>query len=242
MSLIELKDIHKSFYGVEVLHGVNFVLQSGSVHALMGENGAGKSTLMKVIAGVHTADSGKVFLDNKEIEISSPAKARELGIAMIHQELSSELEMSVAENIYLGREPGRFGMVDYRQLYHQTDELLKKGKEFTALFAMSDRMAVGACKAILDHGGKIPDEYSVVGFDGMDVAQYYNPSITTIQQPVEEMAEATIRMLLDLIRKKHKSRHLVFEGQLIEGQSVRNIRENEGGANYESKWNTASSQ
>lgn len=125
MSLIELKDIHKSFYGVEVLHGVNFVLQSGSVHALMGENGAGKSTLMKVIAGVHTADSGKVFLDNKEVEISSPAKARELGIAMIHQELSSELEMSVAENIYLGREPGRFGMVDYRQLYHQTDELLK---------------------------------------------------------------------------------------------------------------------
>ena len=126
--------------------------------------------------------------------------------------------------------------------YEMTDELLKKGKEFTALFAMSDRMAVGACKAILDHGGKIPDEYSVVGFDGMDVAQYYNPSITTIQQPVEEMAEATIRMLLDLIRKKHKSRHLVFEGQLIEGQSVRNIRENEGGANYESKWNTASSQ
>ena len=125
MSLIELKDIHKSFYGVEVLHGVNFVLQSGSVHALMGENGAGKSTLMKVIAGVHTADSGKVFLDNKEVEISSPAQARELGIAMIHQELSSELEMSVAENIYLGREPGRFGMVDYRQLYHQTDELLK---------------------------------------------------------------------------------------------------------------------
>lgn len=126
MSLIELKDIHKSFYGVEVLHGVNFVLQSGSVHALMGENGAGKSTLMKVIAGVHTADSGKVLLDGKEVEILSPAKARELGIAMIHQELSSEPEMSVAENIYLGREPGRFGMVDYRQLYRQTDELLKK--------------------------------------------------------------------------------------------------------------------
>ena len=125
MSLIELKDIHKSFYGVEVLHGVNFVLKSGTVHALMGENGAGKSTLMKVIAGVHSADSGKVLMNDKEVDIPSPAKARELGIAMIHQELSSELEMSVAENIYLGREPGRFGMVDYHQLYKQTGELLE---------------------------------------------------------------------------------------------------------------------
>lgn len=126
MSLIELKDIHKSFYGVEVLHGVNFVLRSGTVHALMGENGAGKSTLMKVIAGVHDADSGQILLDGKEVTIPSPARARELGIAMIHQELATEPEMSVAENIYLGREPGRFGMVDYHQLYRQTGELLNK--------------------------------------------------------------------------------------------------------------------
>ena len=101
-------------------------MQAGTVHALMGENGAGKSTLMKVIAGVHSADSGRILLDGKEVNISSPAMARELGIAMIHQELSSELEMSVAENIYLGREPGRFGLVDYQQLYRQTGELLEK--------------------------------------------------------------------------------------------------------------------
>lgn len=107
--------------------------------------------------------------------------------------------------------------------YQMTDELLKNGKEFTAVFAMADRMAVGACKAILDHGSRIPEQYSVAGFDGLDVAQFYNPSITTIRQPVEEMAEATIRMLLDVIRKKGKNRHLVFEGQLIEGQSVKNI-------------------
>ena len=107
--------------------------------------------------------------------------------------------------------------------YEMTERLLNRKADFTALFALSDRMAVGACKAILDYGGKIPDQYSVVGFDGMDVAQFYNPSITTIRQPVEEMAEATIRMLLDAIRKKNKSRHMVFEGQLIEGQSVRNI-------------------
>ena len=86
MSLIELRDIHKSFYGVEVLHGVNLVLQPGTVHALMGENGAGKSTLMKVIAGVHAADSGKVFMDDREVEITSPAKARELGIPIISED------------------------------------------------------------------------------------------------------------------------------------------------------------
>ena len=121
--------------------------------------------------------------------------------------------------------PGNLAAYSMEAGYEMTDQLLKKGKAFTALFAMSDSMAVGACKAILDHGCSIPDQYSVVGFDGMDVAQYYNPSITTIRQPVEEMAEAMIRMLLELIRKKNKSRHLVFEGQLIEGQSVRNITE-----------------
>lgn len=126
MSLIEMRDIRKSFYGVEVLHGVNLVLQPGTVHALMGENGAGKSTLMKVIAGVHSADSGVVLMDDKEVNIDSPSKAREMGIAMIHQELSSLLEMSIAENMYLGREPGNFGFVDYGKMYNDTREILGK--------------------------------------------------------------------------------------------------------------------
>ncbi len=126
MSLVELKGIRKSFYGVEVLHGVDFSLRAGTVHALMGENGAGKSTLMKVIAGVHKCDSGSIRIDGKEVEIESPAKAQELGVAMIHQELSPVLEMSVAENIYLGREPSHLGFVDYAQLYRQTGELLEE--------------------------------------------------------------------------------------------------------------------
>jgi ABC-type sugar transport system ATPase subunit len=109
-----------------ILHGVNLVLQPGTVHALMGENGAGKSTLMKVIAGVHSADSGVVLLDDKEVQIESPLKARELGIAMIHQELSSLLEMSIAENMYLSREPGKFGFVDYDKMYKDTREVLSR--------------------------------------------------------------------------------------------------------------------
>lgn len=124
MSLVELKGIRKSFYGVEVLHGVDFCLRPGTVHALMGENGAGKSTLMKVIAGVHKCDSGIITIDGQQVTIDSPSDAQALGVAMIHQELSPVREMSIAENIYLGREPGRFGFVDYRQLYKQTQELL----------------------------------------------------------------------------------------------------------------------
>ena len=99
MKLIEMKAIHKSFYGNEVLHGVDFSLEAGTVHALMGENGAGKSTLMKVLAGVHSDTSGKVLMNGIERNIENPTVARELGMAMIHQELSTEAEMSVAENI-----------------------------------------------------------------------------------------------------------------------------------------------
>ena len=80
VNLAELKGIHKSFYGVEVLHGVDLYLKPGSVHALMGENGAGKSTLMKVLAGVHKCDAGEVVINGKKVEIDSPAKAQELGM------------------------------------------------------------------------------------------------------------------------------------------------------------------
>lgn len=124
MSLVELSGIRKSYYGVEVLHSVDFSLKEGTVHALMGENGAGKSTLVKVIAGVHKSDSGTIKINGETVEIDSPSKAQDLGVAMIHQELSAVSEMSVAENIFLGREPKRLGFLDYNQLYKKTRELL----------------------------------------------------------------------------------------------------------------------
>ena len=123
--LLEMKGIQKSFYGNQVLHAVDFSLEKGSVHALMGENGAGKSTLMNILVGIHKRDGGTVKIEGKEVEIDSPAVAQKMGIAMIHQELSSVVEMSVAENIYLGREPVRHGFIDYRQMYKQTGELLE---------------------------------------------------------------------------------------------------------------------
>jgi inositol transport system ATP-binding protein len=124
LNLLEMRKIEKSFHTVRVLHGVDFMLRPGTVHALMGENGAGKSTLMKVLAGIHKRDAGTIVIKDKDVEISSPKHAQLLGIAMIHQELSPVPEMTVAENIYLGREPEKGIFLDYPLLYKQTEELL----------------------------------------------------------------------------------------------------------------------
>lgn len=107
--------------------------------------------------------------------------------------------------------------------YTVAKELLESGEDFTAIYAICDSIAIGACKAIFDSGKKIPDDYSVAGFDGLDIANYYNPSITTIRQPVEEMAEATIKILFDVIRKKTSAQHKTFQAELVIGQSTKSI-------------------
>ena len=111
--LLSVQHVSKSFPGVKALQDVQFELQAGEVHALMGENGAGKSTLMKILAGVYTKDAGEVLLDGKRVEIESPAHAQALAIGIIHQELFLMPHLSAAQNIFLGREPkirfGRFG-------------------------------------------------------------------------------------------------------------------------------------
>lgn len=123
--LLEMRGIRKSFYGNEVLHSVDLTLEAGTVLALMGENGAGKSTMMNILVGIHKRDGGTIKIDGQEVNIESPHDAQKLGIAMIHQELSSVVEMSVAENIYLGREPVKNGFIDYRKMYKDTEDLLK---------------------------------------------------------------------------------------------------------------------
>lgn len=124
MSLLEMTGIEKSFHTVQVLFGVDFILKAGSVHALMGENGAGKSTLMKILAGIHRKDRGSIKINGEAVELHSPKQSQEYKIAMIHQELSPVPEMTVAENIYLGREPKKGLFLDYKQMYRNTEELL----------------------------------------------------------------------------------------------------------------------
>lgn len=112
-----------------------------------------------------------------------------------------------------------------RNGYAVTKDLLESKVEFTAIYTMSDSMAIGACKAILETGKKIPEDYSVAGFDGMDISYFYNPSITTIKQPVEEMAQETIRILFDIIHKKKTQERIIFPAELIVGESTKKIKE-----------------
>jgi LacI family transcriptional regulator len=108
--------------------------------------------------------------------------------------------------------------------YAVTRELLESGRHFTALVAISDSTAIGACKAILEAGRRIPEDYSVAGFDGIDMATYYHPSLTTICQPKEEMARAAIKMLLDLIEGRPvKQNQQIFEAQLQIGESTKQV-------------------
>jgi D-xylose transport system ATP-binding protein len=124
--LLEMRNITESFPGVRALDGVSFDLHKGEFHALVGENGAGKSTLMKVLGGVypHPQYGGEIFLDGQPRRFSSVREAEAAGIAVIYQELSLVKEMSIGENIFLGREPRRFGIIQWENLYSRARKLL----------------------------------------------------------------------------------------------------------------------
>lgn len=116
--------IRKQFFGVEVLHGVSLEVHAGTVHGLVGENGAGKSTLMKIIAGVHRRDGGEMRIDNRVVDFSHPVEAGRAGVATVFQEFNLLPDRSVAQNVYLGREPRRRGLVDVKTMRTKTQALL----------------------------------------------------------------------------------------------------------------------
>lgn len=121
--VLKLEGIYKSFPGVQAVNDVSLDIFGGQILALVGENGAGKSTLMNIINGVVALDSGTIFLDGKPVQINSPRRALELGITMIHQELALIPELTVGQNIFLGREPRRTGgWMDWGQIYRQAQQ------------------------------------------------------------------------------------------------------------------------
>lgn len=122
--LLEMKGISKSFPGVKALQNVGLQLKAGEVHALLGENGAGKSTLIKVLGGIYHPEEGEIFIEGKQMNIDSVAAAREAGVSIVHQELVLVPYMTVAENIFLGREPGNKINVNRKQMSEEAQKLL----------------------------------------------------------------------------------------------------------------------
>ncbi len=122
---LKMKDIAKSFAGVHALKGVNLNVKKGEIHALLGENGAGKSTLMKILSGAYQKDSGEIHVDGKRVKIHTPRDAKELGIAVIYQELVLAPDLTVAENVFIDHLSGGRGYINWKKLRADTKEQLE---------------------------------------------------------------------------------------------------------------------
>lgn len=153
--ILRMENLTKIFPGVVALDGVQLSVYGGEIHAVMGENGAGKSTLMKIINGLYHADSGEMYLKGKKVAFKSPQDALRSGIALVHQELMSVLDMTVADNIFLGKEPRKKnGLIDYKKLYADTKtfldevELDVKPKQQMRGLSTAKRQLIDTAKAL----------------------------------------------------------------------------------------------
>lgn len=152
--ILQMKNITKEFPGVKALDNVNLELHEGKVMALMGENGAGKSTLMKILSGVYKKNSGQIFYKGEETDIKGPKDAGEKGIAIIHQELNLVKDLSIGENIFLGREPKSGFRIDFNKLHEESDKLLQKlnvdisSKELVENLSIAQMQMIEIAKAL----------------------------------------------------------------------------------------------
>jgi len=182
--LLEVSGVRKAFPGVVALDDVSFRLKRGQVHALMGENGAGKSTLMKIIAGIYTPDAGSFRLKGQEIRLTSPLDALKYGIAMIHQELNLMQYMTVAENIWIRREPlGALGFVRHGEMRRRTQDLF-------------DRLEI-----TLDPEAEVRD-LSVANRQMVEIAKAvsYDSDILIMDEPTSAITEREVAHLFKIIR------------------------------------------
>ncbi|MBV9939870.1 MAG: sugar ABC transporter ATP-binding protein, partial [Acidobacteriaceae bacterium] len=124
--LLRAEEITKVFAGVTALAGINFSLERGEVRALVGQNGAGKSTLIKIITGVLPRSGGRIWLEGQQVQFRNPQQAQAAGVTAVHQEIQLLEGRSVAENVYFGREPRRWGLIDWKRMNEDTRQVLEK--------------------------------------------------------------------------------------------------------------------
>ncbi|MFB7513487.1 sugar ABC transporter ATP-binding protein [Streptomyces sp. NPDC056144] len=183
--MLRMTGIGKSFPGARVLTDVDLAVERGEVHALIGENGAGKSTLMKILAGVHTPDEGTIELDGSAVTFKHPTDAQRAGVAIIYQELTLLPERTVAENVFLGREPKRFGLVDRAAMEAATASLLDELGETS--FGPRDlvrRLSVAQQQVV-----EIVKALSV------------DARIVVMDEPTAALAESEVELLYRLVRR-----------------------------------------
>ncbi|WP_083502440.1 sugar ABC transporter ATP-binding protein [Sphaerimonospora mesophila] len=177
--------IGKSFLGVRVLDGVDLEAAAGEVHAVVGENGAGKSTLMKILAGVHAPDEGTIEIDGRSVAFGHPIEAQRAGVAIIYQELTLLPERTVAENVFLGREPVRRGLVDRAAMESATGELLSSlGEESFGPRDLVRRLSVAQQQVV-----EIAKALSL------------NARIVVMDEPTAALADHEVGLLYTLVRR-----------------------------------------
>ena len=185
--MLKIEGVSKVFPGVKALAVINREVAKADIHSLIGENGAGKSTLIKILAGIYQPDGGKISVDGKEVKIGNVADSKALGISIIHQELSLAPNMTVAENIFLGKFPGR-ALVDEREMYQATEKLLgligmekiRPDKRVSGLSVAQQQM-VEICRALSE-----------------------NIKILIMDEPTASLATAEVERLLDIMRMLKK--------------------------------------
>jgi ribose transport system ATP-binding protein len=208
--MLQLKNIKKSFGGVQALKGVDLYVEHGEIHALLGENGAGKSTLMKVISGAHVADGGEIFFNQKKIEKNSPHIAQEQGISIIYQEFSLVPDLSVSENLFLNRF-AHSSWINWDHIYEEAEALIKSlgfdinVKAAVRTLTVAQQQIVEIAKAlsqnvkllILDEPSAVlgPQEIKKL-FDMLKVLKAKGVSIIYISHHLEELLDLTDRITI----------------------------------------------
>ncbi|MCT4687351.1 sugar ABC transporter ATP-binding protein [Vallitalea sp.] len=186
-TILEMKKIHKSFFGVEVLHGVDFDVRKGECIAICGENGAGKSTLMKILTGIHNKFLGEIIYKGENIQHLSPLEIQHKGISMIHQELNLLDEMTVAQNIYLCREPKKNRLIDFKKMNKDAKQLLERLEE-------------------IDPKAKVKD-LGIAKKQIVEIAKSlsYNADLIIMDEPTAVLTINETKMLFQLIRQLKKN-------------------------------------
>lgn len=183
--ILELSEISKSFPGVQALNKVNFSVEQGEVHALLGENGAGKSTLIKIISGVYQADQGQMLIDGQPCIFHNPREAQRAGVATIFQELILYPELTVAENIFMGHAPrSRYGLIDWRAMRQRAQELLAS----LEIYDMDVDSKVGAMSVGKRQRVEIAKALS------------HNARILIMDEPTAALTEADVERLFGIVR------------------------------------------